>query len=282
VKFRSRSLICTIGIVLVFQCLQSCLPERKIADNFIQSKYALNLLVNPPDQIFKYNHKGEIIEGFDSLSPGSQDSALWATSRYVQYLSDSVLLESYLNQFIGELRELGFNVYLIDAIDSFMTGKPQSYILDIPQIQVDEYFYPLVDEGDFLDSTYYKKFNLNAVDFSCWFELRKANTENAKRMVLYSTNTAYDSFDGRFFNDPFSSSVRYKYTIDSLKIKDVYAMATYLGKKHAGYLYDYFMNQYIAKHLPEGMKMTDYFHYDRQRKTFLPANDERFDVLGSK
>ena len=120
------------------------------------------------------------------------------------------------------------------------------------------------------------------MDFSCWFELRKAGVENAKRMVLYTTNTAYDTFEGRFFNDPFSGNVRYKYTIDSLRTKDVYEMATYLGKKHAGYLYDYFMNQYIAKHLPEGMKMMDYYHYDRKRKSFSPAYDERFDILGSK
>jgi hypothetical protein len=59
-------------------------------------------------------------------------------------------------------------------------------------------------------------------------------------------------------------------------------MAIYLGKKHAGYLYDYFMNQYIAKHLPEGMKMMDYYHYNRNRKSFSPAYDDRFDFLGTK
>ncbi|MEI7499477.1 MAG: hypothetical protein WCK84_03415 [Bacteroidota bacterium] len=271
-----------MGIAAILLCLQSCLPERKIANNFIESQHMLNLLVNPPDLVYKYNHKGEIIEGFDSLSSDQQDSALWVNSQFVQQLNDSVLLETYMNQFINEMREFGFNVYLVDAIDSFMTGKPQSYILDIPQIQVDEYFYPLLDEDEYMDSTYYKKFELNAVDFSCWFELRKANTENAKKMVLYSSHTAYDSFNGRFFNDPFSSTVRYKYTIDSLKTNDVYEMATYLGKKHAGYLYDYFMNQYIAKNLPEGMRMMDYYHYNRNKKSFSSAYDDRFEILGSK
>ncbi len=277
-----RSLIILPVVLAGLLSLPSCLPERKIADNFIESQHVLNLMVVPPELVFKYNHKGEIIEGFDSLKNDQQDSALWNSSLYVQHLNDSILLETYMNQFMGELRALGFNVYLPDAVDSFMTDKPQAYILDIPQVQVDEYFYPLVDEGDFNDSTYYKKFNINAVDFSCWFELRKAGVENAKRMVLYTTNTAYDTFEGRFFNDPFSGNVRYKYTIDSLRTKDVYEMATYLGKKHAGYLYDYFMNQYIAKHLPEGMKMMDYYHYDRKRKSFSPAYDERFDILGSK
>ena len=281
-KFRYRSLIFTVCVISGLLGLQSCLPERKIANGFIQSSNALNLLVRPPDLVFKYNHKGEIIEGFDSLSADQQDSALLVSSRYVQFLNDSILLESYMNQFIGELRASGFNVYLADAIDSFMTDKPQSYVLDISQIQVDEYLYPLLDEEDYMDTTYYKQFNLNAVDFSCWFELSKANTANAKKMLLYSTGTAYDTFDGRFFNDPFTGNVRYKYNIDSLKTKDVYTMATYLGKKHAGYLFDYFMNQYIAKHLPEGMRMMDYFHYDRKRQSFSSAYDERFEILGSR
>ena len=242
----------------------------------------INLLVNPPAVVFKFNHKGEEIEGFDSLTPAQQDSVLWDQSRYVQYINDSVLLENYMNNFIDELRLLGFTVYLNNDLDSFMTGRPQSYIVDVAQIQLDEYLYPLQDEDAFLDTIYYKKFNLNAVDFSCWFDLRKAGSETARKTTLYGTNTAYDTFDGRFFNDPFSGTVRYKYTIDTLQVKDVYDMAPYLGKKHADYLFDFFMNQYIAKHMPQGMEMQDYYHYNRNRKNISPAYDERFEVLGTK
>jgi hypothetical protein len=262
--------------------LTSCLPERKVAKTFIESQNMISLLVNPPGFIYKYNHKGEAIEGFDSLSAQQQDSALWGQSKYIQFINDSVLLENYMNTFIDELRLLGFNVYLNSTIDSFITEKHQSYIVDIAQLQLDEYYYPLRDEDAFLDTIYYKQFNLNAVDFSCWFDLSKAGSENPRKTLLYGTNTAYDTFDGRFFNDPFSGMVRYKYTIDSLKTKDVYEMGTYLGKKHAGYLYDFFMNQYIAKHLPEGIKMEDYYHYNRPRKSIVSAYEDRFEILGTK
>jgi hypothetical protein len=261
--------------------LQSCLPERKVANTFIQSPHMINLLVNAPGMVYKYNHKGEEIEGFDSLTQQQQDSALWDHSRFMQYINDSILLENYMNNFIEELRLLGFNVYLNSAIDSFMTGKPQSYVLNISQIQLDEYFYPLKDEDAFLDTIYYKTFNLNAVDYSCWFNLGKVGAEHARTTLLYATNTAYDTFDGRFFNDPFTGTVRYKYTIDTLETKDVYDMATYLGKKHAGYVYDFFLNQYTAKHLPEGMQMMDYYHYNRNRKSLTPAYEDRFEILGT-
>jgi hypothetical protein len=242
----------------------------------------INLMVKPPALVFKYNHKGESVGGFDSLSSAQQDSALWDQSRYVQFLNDSILLENYMNNFIDELRLLGFDVYLNSDVDSFMTGKPQSYIVDIAQMQVDEYYYPLEDEDAFLDTIYYKRFNLNAVDYSCWFDLSKALTQNARKTTLYASSTIYDTFDGRFFNDPFSGTVRYKYTIDTLQVKDVYDMATFLGKKHAGYLYDFFMNQYIAKHLPQGFEMQDYYHYNRNRKSISPAYEDCFEILETR
>jgi len=271
-----------IPVFLGLLSLNSCLPEQKVANAFIQSRQVINLLVNPPEMVYKYNHKGEVVEGFDSLKPVQQDSALWATSRYIQFLSDSIILENYMNNFIEELRILGFNVYLASVADSFDASKPQSYVLDMSQVQIDEYLYPLEDEADFFDSVYFKRVNLNAVDFSCWFDLRKANVENTRTTVLYATSTAYDSFEGRFFNDPFSGQIRYRYSIDSLAQKDVYAMATYLGKKHAGYLYDFFLNQYIAKNLPEGLEMIDYFHFNRKRQTIVSAYEERFEILGTK
>ena len=254
-----------------------------MAQVFIQSPQEINLLVFPPDLVYKYNHKGEKIEGFDTLGPALQDSVLWARSSYLQYLSDSLLLETYMNRFIKELRDLGFIVYLSDDIDSFMTNKPQSYALDISQVQLDEYLYPLEDEEPFEDTVYYKRFDLNAIDFSCWFELSKANTAKARKTVLYSTHTAYDSFDGQFYLDPWTSKVKYKYKIDTIRIKDVYDMAGYLGKKHAGYLYDYFLNQYIAKNLPPDETLQYYYHYDRMSKNMIPTDDdERFEILQTK
>jgi hypothetical protein len=262
--------------------LSSCLPERKVAQVFIQSHNAINLLVFSPDMVYKYNHKGETIPGFDSLKENSQDSALWANSAYMQFLSDSLLLETYMNRFIGELRALGFNVYLSDAIDLFPFSTPQSYTIDVAQVQLDEYLYPLEDEEPFEDTLYYKRFDLNAVDFSCWFELSKANTSKARKTTLYASQTAYDSFDGQFYFDPWTNKVKYKYQIDSLHVKDLYDLAEYLGKKHAGYLYDYFLNQYIVQNLPPDEELQYYYHYNRLNKSLTPVDDEMFEVIGTK
>jgi len=269
-----------MAFAAIVAVMNSCLPERQVADAFIRSPHMITIIAEPADLVLKYNHKGEEIPGFDSLTTEGQDSALWWSSRYVRYVDDSILLENYVNRFIEELRVLGFDVILSNAPDTVSTDSPQSYRLAISQVQLDEYLYPLQDEESFLDTVYLKTFNLNAVDFSCWFNLNKAGADNARKTLLYATNSAYDDFEGRFFNDPFAGTVRYRYSIDTLRVQDIYVMATYLGKKHAGYLYDFFLNQYIARHLPEGMEMEDYFHYDRKRNSITPAYEDRFEILG--
>ena len=103
----------------------------------------------------------------------------------------------------------------------------------------------------FWDTTYYKTFNLEAVDFSTWYEVNKMNAEKPKKTILYSTYSMTDGFEGSFFNEPWSSNVKYRFKIDSLKVSDIYSLAGKLGQRHANYLYDFFLNQYIRFILPK-------------------------------
>lgn len=281
---KSHAPLWWVMLLFTLPGLTSCLPERKIATTFISQPPEINLLIFPPELIFKYNHKGELIPGFDTLPEALKDSALWVNSTFVQYLSDSLLLETYMNNLIEELRNFKFNVYLGASIDSFLLLQaPQSYLLNLSQMQIDEYLYPLEDEEVFMDTIYYKRFDLNAIDFSNWFELNKVNPGEKKRVTtLYSSHSAFDSFEGEFLVNPWGGEVNYRYKIDSIMVEDVTEMAAYLGKKHASYLYDYFLNQYIAQHLPPGEMLYHYYHYNRFRKSLTPTDIDRFEFLGTK
>jgi hypothetical protein len=173
-------------------------------------------------------------------------------------------------------------VYLDDEVDTFLREQPQSYILSIQQVQLDEYYYPYSDSVYYGDSIYYKNINLNAVDASSWFELSKINTAKPFKTLLYSSLTATDAFEGNFVIDGIHAGIRYHEKIDSLKLKDIYDLAVYAGKKHASYLFDYFMNQYIAFKLPDGYDPLGYFHYNRYTKTLDPTEEDRFQILGTK
>ena len=260
----------------------SCSVEKKLAQTFIKTPPEIDIQLFTPDILFKFNHKGEEIGGFDTLNEAQQDSALYANSNFMHYVNDSIYLEQYLNSFIDELRALGFNVFLDNSVDSFLQRQPQSYVVNISQVQLDEYKFPLEDSEPYYDTVYYKSFKLNAVDASTWFELSKINTTNPKKTVLFSSFTASDGFEGNFIINSFTLDVQYKYKIDTLKLKDIYELSVYAGKKDASYLFDFFMNQYIAHHLPEGMEPTDFLHYNRFRKSLTPAEDEKFEVLQIK
>ena len=271
-----------IVFVLPVFIITSCLPEQRMAETFVKKTPEIRLLVVPPEYIYKYNHKGELVEDFERMTDRQQDSALLYSSRYVQRISDSILLENYINQFVGELRKANFDVFLPAEVDSFLVDRTQAYTVNISQIQLDEYLYPLEDKESFNDTLYYKKFDLNAMDFSVWVELSKVTSEKPKKTVLYDSQSAFDNFDGHFIQDPWSNQVHYKYHIDSLELVDIYDMAKYLGRKHGEYLFDFFMNQWVLYNLPQVPGDLYYFHYNRKRNFLEPTDDDRFDILPDK
>lgn len=259
--------------------LTSCTTEFKLAREFQSHHPDFMLHLTPPGFLYKYNHKGELIEGFGSLSPAGQDSALFWSSAFVRHVNDSIFQEVYVNSFIDELRNLEFTVYLGHDADSLLLLQPQSYELNIAQLQLDEYLYPYEDQDYFYDTLFYKKFNLAAMDFSVWLELKKIGVSGKPGTVLFSSHMATDDLEGEFLLDPFRQDVKYSYRIDSLEISDLYDIAGLLGKVHASYLYDFFMNQYIAFHYPPNFSPQLYYHYNRLRNNLIPVDDERFDVI---
>jgi hypothetical protein len=278
--FKHRSAFFSGLILLVFAA--SCSMERKLAQGFISNPPPVSIQLFSPETLFKYNHKGELIPGFDSLNASQQDSALFADSRYIQFIDDSTYLDKYVNAFIDELRRIGFKVFVEQSLDTFLQTQPQAYLLSMAQVEIDEYLFPLEDSASFGDSTFYKSFDLNGVDASTWFEVSKINSTKPVKTVLRSTLTATDGFQGRFLLNGFSSDVLYKYKVDSLTVKDLYELASYAGRQHADYLFDYFMNQYVSINMPQGTVRRGYLHYDHSRKFLGTTEEEKFEVISSQ
>ena len=265
------------GILLILG-LQSCTIEKKLGKEFLSKAPEISIDLNAPQLLYKYNHKGEKIPGFDSMTGAQQDSGLLASSSFIRYVDDSAFLEKYVNSFIDELRKIGFMVYLDGNIDTILRSQPQAYRVNMVQIQLDEYISPYEDSEPIGDSVFYKSFDLNAIDASSWFEVNKYNAANPKKTVLYSSFTASDGFSGNFTLNDLTGSIRYRYKIDSLNLRDIYDLATYSGRQNAEYLFDFFMNQYIAYHMPKDMEILGYLHYNASRRSFDFSDENRFEV----
>jgi len=268
--------------LLFLLSIPSCTIEGKLGKEFLAQTPQICIEVYTPDNLYKFSHKGEKITGFDSLSGPQQDSALYASSRFIRFVDDSAFLDKYVNAFIDGLREIGFRVFVDSKADTALRTYPQAYVVNMSQVQLDEYFDPYQDSESFGDTVYYKSFELNAVDASSWFELNKYNAVKPVKTVLYSTFTASDGFTGNFFMNNFTMNLQYRYKIDSLKMSDIYELASFSGRRDANYLFDYFMNQYISYHMPENMAIMGYMHYSPSVKTFNFTDNEKFEVLKSK
>ena len=256
--------------------------ERKLGRQFMGMTPQISIEVYTPQNLYKFSHKGEKIHGFDSLTGSQQDSALYASSRYIRFVDDSTFLDRYVNSFIDELRGFGFRVFVDSNVDTILRAEQQAYVVNMSQVQLDEYFEPYEDSETVGDTTYYKTFELNAVDASSWFELNKYNAVKPVKTVLYSTFTASDGFSGNFILNNFTMNLQYRYKIDSLKLTDIYDLASFSGRHHANYLLDYFMNQFIALHMPENMEIMGYLHYTPASKSLNFTDEEKFEVLKSK
>lgn len=244
-------------ILVVF--LASCSAEMKIARTFVKEPPDINILLTPPDYLYKY-----------TLKP---DSVALLTNE----VDDSVFLTEYVNSFMDELRNLNFSVYLKGTAEEYLKEKDQVYEVNMAQIQLDEYFYPVVDSADFWDTLYISEIPLNAVDYSSWFEMKKMGRE--KGIVLFASYRLEDGFEGGFFNEPWTGSVRYRYKIDSLTSLEVQQAGAALGKMYARYLYDFFLNQYIRFNMPGLAEPYYYYHYNRLRDIFIPVEENRFQVV---
>jgi len=266
-------------LLLIFP---SCTIEKKLGKEFQAQAPQICIKLLTPGNIYKFNHKGEKITGFDSLSALQQDSALYAGSRFIRFIDDSTFLDKYVNSFVDELRGIGFRVFLDDNADTLLQTEPQAYVVNMSQVQLDEYFDPFEDSEQAGDTIFYKTFELNAVDASSWFELNKYNSLKPVKTVLFSSFTASDGFSGSFVMNNFTMNLKYRYKIDSLKMNDIYDLASFSGQRNANYLFDYFMNQYISYNMPEGMEILGYLHYSPSGKTFDFTDEERFEVLQSK
>ena len=247
-------------ILVVF--LASCSVEMKIARTFVKEPPGINILLTPPDYLYKYTQK--------------PDSA----ALLIDDVDDSVFLEEYVNSFMDELRNLNFSVYLKGTAEEYLKGKDQVYEVNMAQIQLDEYFYPVVDSAAFWDTIYISEIPLCAVDYSSWFEMKKMGRE--KGIVLFASYMLGDGFEGSFFNEPWTSSVRYRYKIDSLTSFEVQQAGAAIGRRYARFLFDFFMNQYIRFNMPGQAEPYYYYHYNRLRDIFVPVEEDRFQVLSNE
>ncbi len=256
--------------------MSSCSLERKMAREFVDSKPDISILIMPVDYFFKKNLKRDNLGDTSEMTSFQVDSSAIANSMFLKDVSDSAFLEIYINNLFDEFEDLGIKVYDEQNLDTFLFIKTPAYILNIAQIEMEEYYSTKEDSQEFGDFVYHKSISLNAVGINSWFELNRLNPQEEGHELFYASEEISDFVDGYFSQNIFTGDVQYKYVNREMETEDVYRYAEILGKRYASYTYDYIMNEYLTEHFPPGKERRVFIRYNPGNNTLDAAGDNRF------
>ena len=276
VKTVNRFLVLALMSIIA---LSSCYPEYKLAKSYIDSNPDISLMILPIDYLYKTNLKTNDLRDTTGLSDWEIDSVLLANSFFLKDISDSVFLETFINSLIIEFEKLGFTVYTENYIDSFLFFQTPAYIFNIAQLELEEHTFEFKDSELIRGTEYFKKLNLNAITINSWIEISTLNAEEEGRKLFFADETIADIVDGYFGENLFTGGVKYNYRIVEMDEEIIYRYCELLGRRYAGYTYDFLMNEYIQQNFPSNKKLRFYMHYNRSNKTLDTTVEDRFVLL---
>lgn len=261
--------------------IASCSPERRLASRYLNNKKSEAILLVAPDFIYKNSYKVPFLENFDSYSQYEKDSISYFTSDVVQYINDSVYISLFMNSLSNGLRYFGYKTYNDESADKFLEQKNNtSLIINYAQIQVEEYFDSInkYTSYDYL-LTQSEPIFITAINMNNWLELAGLNNVDSSPIVLFNTRIITDDFKGNFIYYPLTGSYSYRYTIDSLSIDKLYNAAHSLGSLHSQWIFDYLMNEYVRKNLPQNRVPQKKFTFDLKNGVLKKMKRENFEVI---
>ena len=256
--------------------LSSCYPEYKLAKSYIDSELDNSIMILPIDYLFKSNLKIDELGDTTGMSEWEIDSVLMTNSSFLKDISDSVILETFTNSLIMEFEKLGFTVYTENYIDSFLFFQTPAYLFNIAQLELEEHTFEFKDSELIRGTEYFKKLQLNAITINTWLEISTLNAEEEGRELFFADETIADIVDGHFGENLFTGGVKYNYRIIKMDEEIIYRYCEMLGRRYAGYTYDYIMNEYIKQNFPSNKKLRFYMHYNRANKTLDTTVEDRF------
>ena len=240
--------------VLLLIFFTSCQTELKLAKKYVAERQGIQAAVYFPEKAevtVEYNTKlgkqTEVLNGFN------QD----------------LFLDVMYNAYAKAMGDYGLEVCVPEDPDQVQVDS-MHWLVMLSRMEISgritEYEDYLFSDSD----EYSYKHPLNTVNVASWFEVNDGDW----KPVLFCEHNLMDGFDSNTDYSFWSNKIDYSYTIDTLKLNDVYNYAVYLGKLYAGYTYDYMMNSYVG----EELKKRDYLYqvllrYDPYKKQLRYAEE---------
>lgn len=253
--------------------LSSCTMERKLAMQFVQSEapdYPVMLV--PPDILYTFNLKAPPSGKYKNV-----DSALFFSSKHIQYISDSLFLEKYFKSFVDQSKETGLDIYFPTDLESFLQLERPTYVVRYAQMELieDTAIMRVEEKIDYRPK--FKDIPYNFISLSTWFEI--SMKDSLQGYTYFDEQYLADQIFGEFIQHLWSLDVEYQYELIEMEQQDIYEFASYMGKSHAQYLFDLMLNSYIWRNLPEDRRKSFlYLHYN-SRYNSIEVAEEAFIMI---
>lgn len=257
----------------------SCITEQKLADQYLAKLPGSLVFIIPQYELFKDNLT-VAVDTNAKYTPMQFDSIAWVQSYYIQHLSDSIYLTLFTNSMISELTSQGFNVFISDSSVMFDSLTDPKKVIKIAELLLTEEHGIQYDFEYIIDNEKVTAFGFlgNRVCLNSWLEVIRP--DSSEKQVLYLEGCYTDKKVPGFDVEQLIYNTDGQKIRDSVEIVDLYRMADESGRKHAELLLDYLITGYIRENLPGWFTPTmDFYHFDRESKSLVPALDERFDIL---
>jgi hypothetical protein len=255
---RANRMLQHLGMLLIaVHLLSSCATELAVASRFVRN----TAQEKPGVWFIGANHLFMTCNIQDAEEEGYNCQLL-------ELQNDSVLLESYNRAFATQLEQIGYKIYTFDESEQFFAHKGLTLIINIAQLELEEYLDVYTDSEIFDTLKYIESFPVRVVSLSSWIEVSKVDTTAAKREMFFVTNQITDLIDGYFTQNALKGNVSYNYKRYDMLPGAVGTMVIESGSDHSGRLFDVWMNRYIKKNavVQDGVGFyppaKKYYHYN--------------------
>ena len=244
-----------VGFVTMLLLFAGCQTEMKLAKTFVAEQAQTRVAVYFPEQAevkteynTQYGQKTEVLNGF------SQD----------------LFLDVMYNAYAEAMGDYGIEVYVPENADNVPVDSTH-WLVMLSRMEIsgriteyEDYLYSDTDEFSY-------KHPLNTVNVASWFEINDGDW----KPVLFCEHNLTDGFESEVDYSIWTSKMDYNYSIDTLKLEDVYNYAVYLGKLYAAYTFDYMMNNYVGQELQkQGYQYQVLLRYYPNKKQIRYAEDD--------
>ena len=238
--------ILTAAVAMLFA---SCISSNEMASEYLENLpkakdgEAAKIYVCLPTSVVHTNQNLNQIDNFFMLSERVQDSIIKANTKFLNLVDDKVFLQQFTDNLLYHLRRTGITVETVATAQQLPEAGPKTFILNIPQIEAEEFIKK--SRSDFMEKngTYYHyDYDLNGFSTNVWYLFGKNDSTGD---VYYKNFETMDQFSGQMDNlQNKTATVHGKFK--RIDINDVYRTAAVAGQKSAILFVEKIVNEYLV------------------------------------